>query len=66
MADARLAQLEVRENLAGGPDSWELIVTYWLITAPNDIKRAVVGVVPKDDIASELAAFATANTITWV
>lgn len=66
MADARLAQIDIEENLAGGPGFWNLILTYWFLTQPNDIKRALAGVVPPEDIASEVAAYATANTITWV
>lgn len=66
MPDARLVELEIRENLAGGPDNFELIISYFLLTQPGDVKRVTAGVITKDDIASEVAAFATANSLTWV
>ena len=66
MPDARLQSIELKENAAGGPGVFELILTWWLISDPNNVKRVVAAVVPADDIIAEVAAYATANSLTWV
>jgi len=66
MADARLGKFDMTENPAAGPGVFTVLITWWLITAPNDVKISLLGTLPYDDFASELAAFATANTLTWL